>query len=1093
MKGILSGIFPARLHDSILASLDKDNKAVVSGVGAPLSKAFFLHDLIFSIPLRPCLYLVNNDNEIPELLAALSMFNGSLKVRVFSGLGNDLQKKRIEFMENKGLFQPGSFIIVTVDFLFDLVPLPIHLPQDQYHITPGDRVILKDLYGRLLEMGYRPSDDTQLVPGTYRMEGGSINIFPVHSIGPDDAFPRQYKIDLLDTVVEEIFTFDQSTKDYRKADQLLLYPVHFSQSEAPLLEYVPDTTWIITDEVDLNHEEEFGQLESFLQKKGNYPHLKITSFPDENDQYEHLRYLSVLKYYSITDFTNDLKEKFVAGWKVVIMTKNKEEIANILDTYDLSYSFSPDYFSEHSMGIILLPFEDEQTVPRSFQNTSLKIAVLTDREIFRIKKKSSLVEQKTVLDFLTSLKPGDYVVHNDHGIGRFIGIDKKTIDSITKEYIAIEYAGNDKLFIPTDQAGKVNRFIAGDDEKEPKLTRLDSGEWALVNRKVKKETEKIAKELLQLYAKRKLSKGYAFLPDTKEQNLFEETFLYEETPGQMKAIKDVKEDLEKEVPMDRLVCGDVGFGKTEVALRAAFKAFVSGKQVAFISPVTILTDQHYKTFVKRMKDFNVRIAMMSRFQSPREQKETLSSLAKGEVDIVIGTHRLLQPDVEFKNLGLVIVDEEQKFGVKQKEKLKELRCNIHILTLTATPIPRTLNMSLNKLRDITTITTPPPGRLPIITEVRKYNETLIREAILSEMKRQGQVYFLHNKVQTIEGIADKLRFLIPEARFVVAHGQMDNKVLEERVMDFKEAKYDVLVSSTIIENGIDLPNANTLIVNNADQFGLSQLYQLRGRVGRSRKQAYTYLLYAGQRLSVDAKKRLRAIVEASELGSGFQIAMKDLEIRGAGDILGANQHGVIKSVGVSHFVRMLNQTIEDMKAGTYSDEIEVRPEENVTVELPLTSFIPETFIPDYKEKIAIYQKMSSMDSLDELRELKQNLQDEYGNLPDEVRNLFRVLEVKLLAKEANLLAVRIVSYTLQDKYLELHMSKRFTPYQVMNLLQNEDNGNKWIISGDKLKIKLKDLGLDWYEGVKTALRNLVQGKDTKVMEERLKGNKAVKV
>ncbi len=1088
MKGILSGIFPDNVHPSIVDQLKTTQRAVVSGIGAPMSKAFFLQDIYRSFSKHPVLFVVHDENELAELTVSLSLFN-HLEPRLFSALDPETQSRRLEFMTTQEtLFAPSRFVITTSDFLQSPVPYPDHLRQESFVLSRGDTVLLKDLYERLLEMGYRPNQDAFLPPGTYRMEGGSINIAPL-SVNPGSA--ELYKIDLLDNQIDALFALNQTTKDIKEIETFTLYPTRFLLQETSLVSYIPENCLVITDEIDLHDEAFYGDFTKSIHARKSLLHLKITSFPDEDDHYEHLRYLSVLKYYSITDFTNDLKEKYISGWKTVLMTKNKTEIANILDDYELPYSFSSDYLKEHERGIVLLPFEEEQTVPRSFQNTGTKIAVLTDREIFRIKKKSSLVDQKTVLDFLTSLKPGDYVVHNDHGIGRFIGIDKKTIDGITKEYIAIQYAGNDKLFIPTDQAGKVNRFIAGDEEREPKLTRLDSGEWALVNKKVRKETEKIAKELLALYAKRKLAQGYALLPDTKEQRLFEETFAYEETPGQMKAIKEVKEDLEKAVPMDRLVCGDVGFGKTEVALRAAFKAFITGKQVAFISPVTILTDQHYKTFIKRMRDFNVRIAMMSRFQTPKEQNRTLEELEKGNIDIVIGTHRLLQEDVKFKDLGLMIVDEEQKFGVKQKERLKEMRCNVHILTLTATPIPRTLNMSLNKLRDITTITTPPPGRLPIITEVRKYNEQLIRDAILAELKRQGQVYFLHNKVQTIEGVADKLRFLIPEARFVVAHGQMDNKLLEERILDFKEGKFDVLVSSTIIENGIDLPNANTLIVNNSDQFGLSQLYQLRGRVGRSKKQAYTYLLYSGQRLSPDAKKRLRAIVEASELGSGFQIAMKDLEIRGAGDILGANQHGVIKSVGVSHFIRMLNQTIEDMKAGTYSEELEVKPEENVTVELPLTSFIPETFIPDYKEKIAIYQKMSSMDSLDELKELKQNLHDEYGLLPEEVKNLFRVLEVKSLAKSAALLAVRIVSYTLQERFLELHMSKRFTPYQVMNLLQDPQNGSAWIISGDKLKIRVKDLGLDWYEGLKAALNRLIEGKNAKTIEEKMKLQRSV--
>jgi len=1078
LRGILSGVFPNNLHHTVLERLHQEKKAVVSGVGTPLSKAFFLMDLLQNNGYRQYVYIANNENEIPELITSLRLYDSDVMIKTFLS-GEDVflkQRDKILFMKEKQRNQETTFILTTPEFIFEKVPLSSRLSQEVLILHKGDKIVLRDLYERLIAMGYTPSDDAYLLPGKYRMEGGSINIYPLQE-------ERVYKLDLLDNVIDHLYVFRPESKEtIQEVHSCEVYPHHFSYKDTPLLDYISSQSLVISDELDLQDEEKFEELQRLVNKKGDVSLLKITSFPEEDDIFEHLRYLSVIKYYTAADFVNDIREKYMAMWKTVLLTKNQEEIIAILQDNNIEFSLSPTYFTEHERGIVVLPVLSDLTLPKSFQNTNLKIEILTDREIFRVKKKSSIVEQKTVLDFITTLKPGDYVVHNDHGIGRFLGIDKKTIDGITKEYIQIQYAGNDRLFIPTDQAGKVSRFIAGGDDKEPKLTRLDSGEWLLVNKKVKKETEKIAKELLALYAKRKLSKGFAFLADNKDQQAFEETFPYEETPGQMKAIKEVKEDMEKPIPMDRLVCGDVGFGKTEVALRAAFKAVLSGKQVAFISPVTILADQHYKTFKKRMENFNVRLVMMSRFQSAKEQKEILEKLQKGEIDIVIGTHRLLQDDVVFKDLGLVIVDEEQKFGVKQKEKIKKFRCNIDILTLTATPIPRTLNMSLNKLRDITTITTPPPGRLPIITQVRKYSDVFIREAILFELQRKGQVYFLHNKVQTIEGIADKLRILIPEARFVVAHGQMESRELENRVMAFKEGQYDCLVSSTIIENGIDLPNANTLIVNNADQFGLAQLYQLRGRVGRSRQQAYTYLLYSGHCLSIEAKKRLRAIVEASELGSGFQIAMKDLEIRGAGDILGAQQHGVIKSVGVSHFIRMLNQTVEDMKSGKYDEAIEVRPEENITIELPLTSFIPETFIPDYKEKIEIYQKMSAMDSFAELKELKQSLQDEYGILPEEVKNLFKVLEIKLMAKEAGILSVRVSSYTLHEKFLELHMSKKITPYQIMNLLQGEHH-QYWIISGDKLKINIKHFGLDWYEGIKQSLQKLIDGKNEKEVEK----------
>ncbi len=572
---------------------------------------------------------------------------------------------------------------------------------------------------------------------------------------------------------------------------------------------------------------------------------------------------------------------------------------------------------------------------------------------------------------------------------------------------------------------------------------------------------------MKLYAERKSANAFKCKENMKLIRMFDEAFPYEETPGQLKSIHDVREDLKQSEPMDRLVCGDVGFGKTEVAMRAAFSVVQNKKQVAFIAPITILADQHYRSFVKRMDTFDVRIELLSRFRSPKEQKEILKKLARGEIDVLIGTHRLLQPDVKFKDLGLVIVDEEQRFGVKQKEAFKKMKTEVHVLTLTATPIPRTLNIALNKLRDISTITTPPPGRLPIITEVRRYSQGLIREAILREVSRGGQVYFLHNRVQTIDGMADKLRSLVPEARFGVAHGKLGSSDLEERILAFKDHKFDVLVSSTIIENGIDLSNANTLIVNNAERLGLAQLYQLRGRVGRSKTQAYAYFLYHGQRLKLDAKKRLRAIVEASELGSGFQIAMKDLEIRGAGDILGAKQHGAINVVGVSHFIRMLNKAVDDLKAGKVTREEEP---EDISIELPLTAYIPDTYIVNSKEKINAYQKMSAADTMDYLTDIRDELVEDYGRMPKEVLNLFRMLELKILAKKAKLVSVKAESSGMNSgKEIVLHLSGLVKPENIVNLLEYN---SKWYVSGTLLRIKIEDLGMHWFDALRESVKRL---------------------
>jgi transcription-repair coupling factor (superfamily II helicase) len=624
--------------------------------------------------------------------------------------------------------------------------------------------------------------------------------------------------------------------------------------------------------------------------------------------------------------------------------------------------------------------------------------------------------------------------------------------------LKLGYAGNDKLFIPVASAEKITKFLG---DESPKLTRLGASDWQQSQKKLRVEAEKIAKELLKLYASRELAKGKAFQSDDEMMKEFNEGFPYELTPGQFNAWNDVRIDLETPRPMDRLVCGDVGFGKTEIAMRAAFKTFRSGMQAVILAPITILAEQHWQSFQKRIagKNFGVEVALLSRFQSVAEQKDILKKIELGLVDIVIGTHRLLSEDIKFKNLGLIVVDEEQRFGVKQKEKLKRMRAGVDVLTMTATPIPRTLNMSLNKLKDISTITTPPPGRLPVVTEVRKYNLNLIRERILFETERGGQVYFLHNEVRSIDGLAKQLEALVPEVKFLVAHGQLKPEDLEQKVRAFKNGEAQVLIASTIIENGIDLANANTLIVSRAEKFGLAQLYQLRGRVGRGRTQAYAFFLYHGQKLALEAKKRLRAIVEANELGSGFQIAMRDLEIRGAGEVLGVNQAGAIKNVGVSHFMRMLNKTVDQMRRGEITEEIEET--ENITVEIPLSAYIPGHFIPNTAEKIRVYQELASAETKEQLDEMRRDLRLDFGMLPLEVENLCRVIRLKMVLREVNLLGIKINRVSHKSYEVVLRMGNKFTPDQIFGLVQK--GKYQWTITAMALKLKMEQLPVNWYD------------------------------
>lgn len=1048
----------------------KQKNISLSGAGSATTKAFIVFELLKKFPeYKKILWIVNNVSEQEDLVKDLAIWNNE-HVHPYSYVEGGDRHNFAEVLSTIGhLCDPHKKIVVApYQTILQNVPSKNELDKQKIIVKTDQEISNIELIEMFVSTGYRVAPGDFLEKGMYYQQGEILTIFPVNSDYP-------VRIELAFDKIESMDFFEQENgkKSVKKLKKQEIYPINIDQDTGMLVDYLDKHTLLIEDEIDVIDEffEAWDVIMAEAYEKS--ASVRFTTFNEDVKEHEHLHYLSVLKYRDIYDFITDIRSKQSDKWKIVIFTKNEDEIKNILNEKNVPFLDNPKELSsssERTQFLHIYTLDKEALFPKPFQNPELKLLFLTDRDIISSKEESKKsFNQKVYLDFLTGLKTDDYVVHVDHGIARFLGLDRKTIDEITREYMKLGYAENDKLFVPIDQADKVNKYIGGD-ERIPRLTRLGSAEWSTITNRVKKETEKIAKELLILYAKRKSAKGMKYKKDNDLQEKFEVTFPYEETSGQIKSINDTKEDMEKAVPMDRLICGDVGFGKTEVAMRAAFKAVQNKKQVAMVAPITILADQHYRSFTKRMDQFDVRVEMLSRFKTPKQQKEIIKKIKLGEVDIVIGTHRLFQPDIKFKDLGLVIVDEEQRFGVKQKEKLKEMKSEVDVLTLTATPIPRTLNICLNKLRDITTITTAPPGRLPIITEVRRYSNGLIREAILNEVKRDGQVYFLHNRVQTIDGMAEKLRKLIPEATFGVAHGKLGSGDLEETIVKFKEHKFDVLISSTIIENGIDLANANTLIVNNAERFGLAQLYQLRGRVGRGKTQAYAYFLYQGQRLKLDAKKRLRAIVEASDLGSGFQIAMKDLEIRGAGDILGANQHGVINVIGVSHFIRMLNKAVEDLKAGRIEAGKDGEIMADVAIELPVSAFIPDGYIISAKDKINAYQKLSSADNLPYLKDLHEGMIEEYGKMPREVHNLFRVLELKIEAKNAGLTNIKAENmHMAKGKQIVLSMSKRVRPENIMNLLEYNP---KWLISGIKLKISIEELGLHWFDAIKDNVKKL---------------------
>ena len=654
-----------------------------------------------------------------------------------------------------------------------------------------------------------------------------------------------------------------------------------------------------------------------------------------------------------------------------------------------------------------------------FSDERLHLGLVTDTEVFGFAKQRRAAPRRSINReaFLAELSPGAYVVHIDHGIAQFAGVVRMAVDGHEREYLELRYAEGDRLFVPTDQLDRVSRYI-GPSDRQPHVTRLASGEWQRAKQRVRRAVQALARDLLALYAAREVMTGYAYSGDTPWQMELEASFPYIETTDQTAAISAVKRDMEGLRPMDRLVCGDVGYGKTEVAVRAAFKAVMEGRQVAILVPTTVLAQQHYQTFRERLAAFPVRLEMLSRFRSDLEQRWIVEGLAAGTIDIVIGTHRLLQKDVGFKELGLVVIDEEQRFGVAHKEHLKRMRREVDVLTLSATPIPRTLYMALGSLRDMSTMETPPEDRLPIKTYVSEFDERLVRETVLREMERGGQVYFVHNRVHNIEMIAAKLQDAVPEARIHIAHGQMDEHGLEEAMREFVEGKSDVLVCTTIIESGLDIPNVNTIIINQADKLGLGQLYQLRGRVGRGAHRAYAYLFYDRKaRLTETARQRLQTIFEATELGAGFQIAMRDLEIRGAGNLLGAEQSGFMAAVGFDLYVKLLSGAVEQMRAIMRGEPPPpVEDETSVTIDLPLSAHLPPSYVPDVNVRLAVYQRLSAASHPKEVVAIGQEMVDRFGPPPVAARNLLYVVSLRALAA-----AVQAQSITTEDGFAVLRM------------------------------------------------------------------------
>ena len=763
----------------------------------------------------------------------------------------------------------------------------------------------------------------------------------------------------------------------------------------------------------------------------------------------------------------DAVRELARGDRVVVVTQQAQRYAEVLAEHGIATPVIDALPAPPERGSLTLL---QGALPEGWHVVAAGgvVALQTDRELFGFVKRRRLLRKRAShrSRFLAEVRPGDFVVHADHGVARFGGIVRRPVGEEDRDYLELRYAGDDRLYVPVDQVDRVSRYV-GPSERPPRLTRLGTQEWGRARARVRAAVSIVAADLVRLYAARQLLSGHAFSADHEWQREMEAAFPYEETDDQARAIAEVKSDMQSPRPMDRVICGDVGFGKTEVAVRAAFKAVLDGYQAAVLVPTTVLAQQHERTFRERLAAFPARIEVLSRFRSDAEARAVVAAMRAGEVEIVIGTHRMLQPDVEFANLGLVVIDEEQRFGVAHKERLKRMRLEVDVLTLSATPIPRTLHMALSGIRDMSTMDSAPEGRQPVQTFVTEWDDAIVREAVLHEAERGGQVYVVHNRVHSIDGFADRLRELVPEVSFVVAHGQMPEMLLKRVMERFADGEFDVLVCTTIIESGIDIPNVNTLIIDHADKLGLAQLYQLRGRVGRGTHQAIAYLLHPRDRvLTEEAQQRLATIFEANELGAGFQVALRDLEIRGAGNLLGAEQSGQIASVGFDLYTQMLAEAVESLKAaheGREAEPVQARPDRGPSVDLPLSAFIPEPYIEDIESRLALYQRIASLSSREQADALRGEVADRFGALPEPLDHLFSLVALRLAARAANVASLRLdgddIVLTAGDE----------SPFATRSL---PDFPAGVRVGRTQLRVARAALGEDWLEAIEALLRLL---------------------
>ena len=838
--------------------------------------------------------------------------------------------------------------------------------------------------------------------------------------------------DLLDYLPNDcVVYFDEVTKINQRRENIVIENNNLIKSLKEKERFVPEAILNISESkiAKNNWNEE-------IIKNRQVIYLQTNDSYTSANKYE-FNYREINFYKSeIELLLSDIKKWKSEKKQIILLAgndSNTEKLENLLKENLLEYKVidagkSSFKFEEEQIYII----KNAGILHTGFESYDLKLVLVNLSEIFDVsvkKKKASSTFKEGEKVVFADLKQGDYVVHRSHGIGQYIGVNTITADNVTKDYIKIKYKNDDILYVPTSSLDNVRKYIGGGESSEPKLNKLGTKEWTNTKERVKKNLREVAKDLIELYAKRQKMKGYAFSKDTTWQNQFEESFPYQETDDQLRCIEEVKKDMETPRPMDRLLCGDVGYGKTEVAIRAAFKAVMDQKQVVYLVPTTVLANQQYEEFKNRMEKFAIKVELLNRFRTKKEQDEVVKKLKLGEVDVVVGTHRVLSNDVEFKDLGLLIIDEEHRFGVKDKEKIKKLKNSVDVLTMTATPIPRTLHMSILGVRDMSVIYEPPQNRRPVQTYVLEYDLEVIKEAITREIERGGQIFYLFNNVEGIERKATEISRLVPEAKVEFAHGKMSGNELEEIMSRFIEKDINVLVCTTILESGIDIPNANTIIVENADRLGLAQLYQIRGRVGRSDKQAYAYIMYKRDKLLTEvADKRLKAIKEFTEFGSGFKIAMRDLEIRGAGSLLGEIQHGHMEQVGYDTYCKLLDEVVKEMQG------YEVEEEQDIQIDINISSYIPDSYIDSSSQKIEIYQNIALCRNEENIQNVIDEIIDRYGVMPKELENLIEVARIKELCRVANVIKVaqrmkNIVFYFDKNKYNPEIIDKLIKKYE----------------------------------------------------------------